>query len=178
MTSQKYPKSNLKCPKPRTTVTDKFIYLPRFLSRVFVNWFRAGGTFNLWFNTRRWRWMRTYLGHFTNLWRSRLGGSAPPIPNCFGLFSNNGFTVFSGTCWHANTIKILTWQHHWQKRRTTTLKSRYTALKLQTIDEIAYLLLLHWCWDSGLYVALLGSLEKHNKTQNTMSKWNAHTFKP
>jgi len=35
------------------------------------------------------------LGHFTNRVRSLFGGNAPPIPNCFGRFSNKGFDTFS-----------------------------------------------------------------------------------
>jgi hypothetical protein len=35
---------------------------------------------------RRWRWMRMTLGHFTNWCKTFLGSSAPPMPNCFGLF--------------------------------------------------------------------------------------------
>jgi hypothetical protein len=71
--------------------------VPRFLSRVRVNWLSAGGTLSLCLRTRRWRWMRTTLGHLTKRWRSFLGGNAPPIPNCFGLFSNSGFVTFSCT---------------------------------------------------------------------------------
>jgi hypothetical protein len=70
-------------------------YIPRFLSRVRVNWLSAGGTLRRCLRMRRWRWMRTTLGHFTNLCRSFLGGSAPPMPNCFGLFSNSGLVTFS-----------------------------------------------------------------------------------
>jgi len=52
-----------------------------FLSRVRVtNWFSTGGTFRRMLSTRRWRWMRTYLGHFTKRCRSRFGGGAPPRP--------------------------------------------------------------------------------------------------
>lgn len=52
-----------------------------FLSSVLVtNWFRAGGTFRRMLSTRRWRWMRTYLGHFTKRCTSRLGGGAEPSP--------------------------------------------------------------------------------------------------
>jgi hypothetical protein len=69
--------------------------IPRFLSRVRVNWLSAGGTLRRCLRMRRWRWMRTTLGHFTNRCRSFLGGSAPPMPNCFGLFSNRGFVTFS-----------------------------------------------------------------------------------
>ncbi len=74
---------------------------PRFLSRVFVNWLSAGGTLRRWFRTRRCLCILTYLGHFTNLCKSLLGGRAPPIPNCLGRFSNKGlatFATFSGAC--------------------------------------------------------------------------------
>jgi len=67
--------------------------VPRFLSRVRVNWLSAGGTLRRCLRMRRWRWMRTTLGHLTKRWRSFLGGRAPPIPNCFGLFSNSGFVT-------------------------------------------------------------------------------------
>lgn len=69
--------------------------IPRFLSRVLVNWLRAGGTFNRCLRILLCLWILTTLGHFTNLCKSFLGGRAPPIPNCFGRFSNNGFTTFS-----------------------------------------------------------------------------------
>lgn len=41
-----------------------------------------GGVLTLrrWLSTRFCLWMRTYLGHFTNRWRSVLGGRAPPMP--------------------------------------------------------------------------------------------------
>uniref|UniRef100_A0A5B6ZGY8 CCR4-NOT transcription complex subunit 4 n=1 Tax=Davidia involucrata TaxID=16924 RepID=A0A5B6ZGY8_DAVIN len=48
--------------------------------------------------------MRTTCGHFTNRCRSFLGGSAPPIPNCLGRFSNKGFTTFSGFFFAAVTF--------------------------------------------------------------------------
>lgn len=37
-------------------------------------------TFRRWFSTRRCRWMRTYLGHFTKRRMSRLPGRSPPMP--------------------------------------------------------------------------------------------------
>lgn len=52
-----------------------------FLSTARVtNWLRTGGTLRRMESTRRWRWMRTYLGHFTKRCTSRLGGGAPPRP--------------------------------------------------------------------------------------------------
>ena len=55
----------------------------------------GGGTLGRCLRMRRWCWMRTSLGHLTNRWRSFLNGSAPPMPNCFGLFSNSEFTTLS-----------------------------------------------------------------------------------
>ena len=40
-------------------------FVARFLSRVLLNWFTAGGTLRRFWSTRRARWMRTYLGHLT-----------------------------------------------------------------------------------------------------------------
>ena len=77
----------------QTTAMDGTRTVPRFLSRVRVNWLSAGGTLRRCLRMRRWRWMRTTLGHLTKRWRSFLGGRAPPIPNCFGLFSNSGFVT-------------------------------------------------------------------------------------
>jgi hypothetical protein len=54
--------------------------LPEFLSSALVNWLRAGGTLRRWHSTRFWRWMRTYLGHFTKRFSGFLGGRAPPMP--------------------------------------------------------------------------------------------------
>jgi len=51
-----------------------------FLSSVLVKRLSAGGTFSRWFSTRRCRWMRTYLGHFTKRCRSRFGCGAAPTP--------------------------------------------------------------------------------------------------
>jgi hypothetical protein len=50
-----------------------------------------------------------------------LGGSAPPIPNCFGLFSNRGFVT---TCTKPNAINSVHTQthsnhgttHNWSKK--------------------------------------------------------------
>jgi len=86
-------------PFPNTEFSQKQSLSPRFLSRVLVNWFSAGGTLRRWFSTRRCLCILTYLGHFTNRCKSLFGGRAPPIPNCFGRFSNKGlatFTAFSG----------------------------------------------------------------------------------
>lgn len=77
-------------------------WLPRFLSRVLVNWFKAGGTFNLCLRILFFLWTWTTLGHFTKRVRSLFGGNAPPIPNCLGRFSNSGFTTFS--CSHHKKI--------------------------------------------------------------------------
>lgn len=73
--------------------------LPRFLSRVLVNWLSAGGTFKRCLRILFFLWIRTTLGHLTNRCRSLLGGKAPPIPNCLVRFSNSGFTTFS---WNIN----------------------------------------------------------------------------
>ena len=91
--------------------------IPRFLSRVRVNWFSAGGTLRRCLRIRRWRWMRTTLGHLTNRCRSFLGGSAPPIPNCFGLFSKSGLVIFS--CTKPNTTKSV---HNIQQWHLTHLE--------------------------------------------------------
>ncbi len=99
---------------------------PRFLSKVFVNWLSAGGTFRRWFSTRRCLCILTYLGHFTNLCRSLFGGRAPPIPNCFGRFSNKGFATFvafSGTCssnWADQTTNTHTHTHQLTMLLSTT----------------------------------------------------------
>lgn len=69
--------------------------IPRFLSRVLVNWLSAGGTFKRCLRILFFLWIRTTLGHFTNRCKSLFGGKAPPIPNCFVRFSNSGFTTFS-----------------------------------------------------------------------------------
>mmetsp|Transcript_28216 Transcript_28216/g.89869 ORF Transcript_28216/g.89869 Transcript_28216/m.89869 type:complete len:225 (-) Transcript_28216:103-777(-) len=58
-----------------------------FLSRVWLNWLRAGGTLRRMLSTRRCLWMRTYLGHFTKRCTSALGGRAPPMPKVLALFS-------------------------------------------------------------------------------------------
>ena len=47
--------------------------LPVGFSSVNVNWLILGGILSLWYSTRRCLWMRTYLGHLTNLVRSVLG---------------------------------------------------------------------------------------------------------
>merc|ERR1719187_1510970 len=43
------------------------------LSRVWLNWLTAGGTFSLVWSTAFWRWSLMYLGHLMNLDRSLLG---------------------------------------------------------------------------------------------------------
>lgn len=48
-------------------------FLPVCLSIVWVNWLIGGGTFNLFCNTAFCLWIRIYLGHFTNLDKSRGG---------------------------------------------------------------------------------------------------------
>ncbi len=45
-----------------------------------VHPFQQLRTFRRWFSTRRCRWMRTYLGHFTKRRMSRLAGRSPPMP--------------------------------------------------------------------------------------------------
>ncbi len=139
---------------------------PRFLSRVFVNWLSAGGTFRRWFSTRRCLCILTYLGHFTNLCRSLFGGRAPPIPNCFGRFSNKGFATFvafSGTCssnWADQTTNTHTHTPTYNalidnnKCITPICSSHFFNNKA----PMAHLFLLHRCRDSRLESTLLGSL--------------------
>ena len=67
-----------------------------FLSRVLLNWFRAGGTFKRCKRIFFWRWIRTYFGHLTNLVRSFFGKISPPILKFLGLDSKSGL-VFLAT---------------------------------------------------------------------------------
>merc|ERR1740121_463835 len=56
-----------------------------------LNWLMAGGTFKRINITRFIRCRRTYLGHFTNRVRSRLGWMSPPRRKLLGAFSKSGF---------------------------------------------------------------------------------------
>jgi hypothetical protein len=56
-----------------------------------VNWWIAGGTLRRWYRTARWRWSLTYLGHLTNLERSRPAGRmSPPTWNVRGRAGKRG----------------------------------------------------------------------------------------
>lgn len=100
-------------------------FIPRFLSRVFVNWFKAGGTLSLSLRTLFFLWISTCLGHLTNRVRSLFGGNAPPIPNCLGLFSNKGLTTFSFK------IKTPKWQYH-NQTQTLSKKALRASAKVST----------------------------------------------
>lgn len=75
------------------------------MSRVLVNWFTVGGTFNLCLRILLFLWIWTVFGHLTKRVRSLFGGNAPPIPNCLGRFSKRGFTTFSYKRNNINTQK-------------------------------------------------------------------------
>ncbi|CAH0364463.1 unnamed protein product [Pelagomonas calceolata] len=67
-----------------------------FLSSVVLNCCNAGGILRRSFRILRWRWRRTYLGHLTNLDRSRVGRMSPPTRKFRGVAWKRGSWRFSG----------------------------------------------------------------------------------
>lgn len=68
-----------------------------FLSTERVNCAIVGGTLRRWYKMRRWRWRRTFFGHFTKRDMSFFGCTLLPTPKFLLRFSKRPLSSFLAT---------------------------------------------------------------------------------